>query len=122
MTHRRSLLRDLTVYFGQVARDIQMIDGSIRLTVNQQWLAKIATSLSYYHHRSHHTHGAWTLRHDLWETAVRRIPDHVTRDLETMVTDLVPDFGWVEVNIHNFDVTNIMIHVSLQPPSHVQAC
>jgi hypothetical protein len=122
MAHRRSLLRELTVHFGQLARDIQMSDGSIRLTVNQQWLAKIATSLSYYHHRPHHTHSAWTLRHDPWDTAVRQIPKHVTSDLETMVTDLVPDFGWVEVSIHNFDVSNIMIHVSLQPPSHVLAC
>lgn len=122
MTQRNTVLRDLSVRFGQMARNIQMSDGSFRLTVNQQRLAKIATSLNYYHHRPHRRHSSWTLRRDLWDTAVQQIPEHVTRELEALVTDLVPDFGWLEVNIHDFHVTNIMIHVSLEPPSHSLAC
>jgi hypothetical protein len=105
-----------------MARSIQLSDGSIRLTVNQQRLAKIATSPSYCHHRPHQTRNEWTLRHQLSETAVRQIPKHLTTELETLVTHLVPDFGWVEVSIHDFHVTGYLIHVPQEPPSHAQAC
>jgi hypothetical protein len=122
MTHRGSLLRRLFTCFGQLAQDIQLSDGSIWLHVNQQRLAKIATSLRYYHHRPHSKHSSWTLRHDPWETAVGQIPDHVTSEMEEMVTDLVPDFGWVEINFRDCHVSYIMIHVSFEPPSHSLAC
>jgi hypothetical protein len=105
-----------------MARAIQLSEGSIRLTVNQQRLAKIATSPSYCHHRPHQTRNEWTLRHQLSETAVRQIPKHLTTELENLVTHLVPDFGWVEVSIHDFRVIGYLIHVPQEPPSHAQAC
>ncbi len=51
MTHPRVTLRTLSSRFAQMARSIQMSEGSFRLIVNQQRLAKIATSPSYCHHR-----------------------------------------------------------------------
>ena len=122
MTHHRTTLRNLAIRFGQLAQEIHMGDGSFRLTVNQQRLAKISTSLSYYHHRPHAKQSSWKLRHDLWKTAVGQIPKHVTSELEQMITDLVPDFGWMEINIHDCHVTHIMIHISFEPPSHSLAC
>jgi hypothetical protein len=49
MTHPRTTFRVLSSRFGAMARAIQLSEGSIRLTVNQQRLAKIATSPSYCH-------------------------------------------------------------------------
>ena len=116
MTHSRMTYRELSSRFGQMARSIQLIDGSIRLTVNQKRLAKVDTSLFYCHHRTHQSRDEWTLRHQLSATAVGQIPKHLTKDLETLVTHLVPDFGWVEVSFHDSRVTGYLIHVPQEHP------
>lgn len=116
MTYSRMTFRALSSQFGQMARSIQMIDGSIQLTVNQKRLAKVATSPCYCYCRPHQTHGEWILRHQLSETAIGQIPQHLTEDLETLVTNLVPDYGWLEVSIQDFRVTSYLIHVPQEHP------
>lgn len=116
MTHSRTTYRELSSHLGQMARSIQMIDGSIQLTVNQKRLAKVAASPCYCYCRPHQTRDEWILRQQLSATDIGQMPQYLTEDLEKLVTHLVPDYGWVEVSVHDFRVTGYLIHVPQEHP------
>jgi hypothetical protein len=100
-----------------LAHRIGLSDDTLRFTVDKGWLVKIEALTRFRACRPAKQQGMWRSSATPTSLLWSKLNQHLSSDLENVLTSLPGDYGFVEAEFKRGKVASITIRMALCPPS-----
>ncbi len=104
-------MRQLRPQIKSFVQDAKMLNGLLRLNVNQQSLVRIDTRLIFRYYRVP-GRKIWELRTKLPAKMLEHVPDELRLDFDELVSAAVDGYGSLEAHVENGGLTGMQLYAS----------